>query len=821
MVLRIFNGDLSNWDTSSVVNMYGVFYYTKNFNGKGVETWDTSKVTNMGSMFQSSVNFASDLSSWEVSEVENIAQMFLSSDNFSGDLSNWNMNKIENFKNLIIFHDSKNFSGNLSNWDVSNVKSMDSIFFGSRSFSGDLSNWDTSNVTDIQSIFLLSDNFSSDLSSWDMSSVTNINYMFMKSKNFSGDLSNWNLNSVILGAEEQIKIFENQVYDFNGNLSNWRFDNIHSFDFLFVDSKNFRGKGLNTWDTSNIKNMHMAFYSTDNFSSDLSNWNVKEVNNIDRLFFMSKDFSGNLSGWKFDNLNSTTMIFEDSINFSGDVSDWKLLNLTSMSRMFAGSKNFSGDASNWELGNITEGSMNFDANCINFSGDLSNWKILSIPMETFLGFSINFNGNLSNWTFNPVDGSLKELFFLTKNFSGDLSNWNISKVENMNMMFHDSQNFNGNLNYWNTTNVESMKGLFYGSKNFSGNLSNWNTEGVIDMSIMFIESTNFSSDISNWNVSSVIDMSSFAATGIPTELYDKLLIGWGYQELQEGIVWDLGNTDYTKGNPENARNNIITKYGWTINDGEAIDDVIAPKINIISPIEGEIYSNNNVQINLDIYDVNLKEIYYNYNGLNKSYNQLTTETFDNGEYNLQVWAIDDYDNLNYSNINFNILGDKQEVVDNQGSGNTGTGIAGYHPDKYLEQGYVNDYFEKDAETFSLNQKIHKMTIEKIKNNKVTIKIESEPRIKELEVREEWRIDFEMDGVYDLYVKVNSIEKNKANITIKQIRENYSINQDNEIDTEIEEESPRKEKDYMNYYFVSAIVLILNLLTLHIKKKKKK
>ena len=44
-----FNGDISNWDVSNVVDM-GFMFYDAEFNGD-ISNWDVSNVTNMAGMF--------------------------------------------------------------------------------------------------------------------------------------------------------------------------------------------------------------------------------------------------------------------------------------------------------------------------------------------------------------------------------------------------------------------------------------------------------------------------------------------------------------------------------------------------------------------------------------------------------------------------------------------------------------------------------------------------------------------------------------------------------------------------------------------------
>lgn len=80
-----FNGDISKWDTSNVVNMACMFKGSY-FNGD-ISKWDVSKVTNMFAMFMES-DFNKDISNWNTASVLNMSWMFASS-KFTGDISKW------------------------------------------------------------------------------------------------------------------------------------------------------------------------------------------------------------------------------------------------------------------------------------------------------------------------------------------------------------------------------------------------------------------------------------------------------------------------------------------------------------------------------------------------------------------------------------------------------------------------------------------------------------------------------------------------------------------------------------------------------------
>lgn len=72
-----FDGDISNWDVSSVHDMAYMFWRS-NFTGKnspGMNNWDVSNVLSMDCMFEQS-QFNQDISKWEVDRECSCESMF-------------------------------------------------------------------------------------------------------------------------------------------------------------------------------------------------------------------------------------------------------------------------------------------------------------------------------------------------------------------------------------------------------------------------------------------------------------------------------------------------------------------------------------------------------------------------------------------------------------------------------------------------------------------------------------------------------------------------------------------------------------------------
>ena len=122
---KVFNGNISGWDTHNVTNMSYMFSYSQ-FNGD-ISRWDTSQVLNMKDMFFYSV-FNSDISSWNVSNVTNMELMFVYS-RFNGDISQWNIDSLKNSEHMFT-NCKNNYIPLWANKDIEKMKEYkNSLYF--------------------------------------------------------------------------------------------------------------------------------------------------------------------------------------------------------------------------------------------------------------------------------------------------------------------------------------------------------------------------------------------------------------------------------------------------------------------------------------------------------------------------------------------------------------------------------------------------------------------------------------------------------------------------------------------------------------------
>merc|ERR1712151_413003 len=107
---------ISEWDTSHVTDMKGLFSNNSKYFNANLNNWDVSNVTTMEDMFFEAERFNSPLNKWDVSRVTNMRGMFARG-SFNSNIGNWDVSNVEQMQ--FMFMNNKKFAQNIRNWDVS------------------------------------------------------------------------------------------------------------------------------------------------------------------------------------------------------------------------------------------------------------------------------------------------------------------------------------------------------------------------------------------------------------------------------------------------------------------------------------------------------------------------------------------------------------------------------------------------------------------------------------------------------------------------------------------------------------------------------
>ena len=147
------NLNLSNFNTSNVVNMKGMFKNSSRFTDINMSSFNTSKVTDMSEMFYGATGLTTvNLSSFDFQNITDMNSMFFQLPNLQTVIaSRFNTGKVTNFKNM--FWRASITSLNTAGFETQSAVNMSGMFYGTRIPNLDLSSFNTQNVTDMSGMF--------------------------------------------------------------------------------------------------------------------------------------------------------------------------------------------------------------------------------------------------------------------------------------------------------------------------------------------------------------------------------------------------------------------------------------------------------------------------------------------------------------------------------------------------------------------------------------------------------------------------------------------------------------------------------------------
>ena len=258
-IKNILEIDLSNFDTSMVMDMSNMFYSMSKLTTLNLSNFDTSMVMDMSNMFIGMSNLTSlNLSSFNTSHVMYMKAMFAGLSNIiTLDLSNFDTSKVTNM--ISMFSGTSNLTTlNLSSFDTSQVTDMSYMFYNMSNLTTlNISNFDTSKTTDMRSMFNGMTNLASlNVSSFNTENVENMSGMF-----------------------SQVQKLEHL------NLSHFRTDKVTNMGSMFYQMIELKTIDLSHFNTANVTDMSSMFSMDDNLTElDLRSFTTPKVENFGYMF---------------------------------------------------------------------------------------------------------------------------------------------------------------------------------------------------------------------------------------------------------------------------------------------------------------------------------------------------------------------------------------------------------------------------------------------------------------------------------------------------------------------------------------------------------
>ena len=225
--------DIKNWAILEI-NISAVFRGCRNL--VATATDKPKNITTLQSAFNSAFDFNGNLNNWDVSSVTNFSQCFFRAREFNGNITNWDVSSATNFADM--FDDAERFNQNISNWDVSNVASFKEMFQDADDFNQPIGNWTIKNEwsVNMQKMFRNAISFDQSLANWNMTQVNNLLEFLsgatLSTANYDATLIGWAAQTVRSGLTCD---FGNSQYTAGGVAEAARNTLINTYGWTITD----------------------------------------------------------------------------------------------------------------------------------------------------------------------------------------------------------------------------------------------------------------------------------------------------------------------------------------------------------------------------------------------------------------------------------------------------------------------------------------------------------------------------------------------------------------------------------------------------------
>jgi subtilisin family serine protease len=302
--------------------------------------------------------------------------------------------------------------------------------------------------------------------------------------------------------------------------------------------------------------------------------------------------------------------------------------------------------------------------------------------------------------------------------------------------------------------------------------------------------------------------------------------------------------------------NNNSESSFAVNNYTITHDSANPVINLDEPEDSSSYESNSKSVtftyNVSDSSTNISncslivndKINTTDSSITESTEQSFTKTFGPGDYDWKINCADSLGNqANSSQRNFQVTApDNESSSSSSSSGGAApatTSLTHAPTKEQVAAGYKAELNAEDKIKFSDENSIeHTLTLNDVGWNSVSVTVESEPISLILTVGEVEKLNLTSQDYYDVYIKLESVSENKANITIRTIHEeipkqveapeeeipivifNESGNESGKEEQASTVEEPRQESKKWTVLIVILIIVIVFLFVIKGKLIKK-
>jgi hypothetical protein len=178
-----------------------------------------------------------------------------------------------------------------------------------------------------------------------------------------------------------------------------------------------------------------------------------------------------------------------------------------------------------------------------------------------------------------------------------------------------------------------------------------------------------------------------------------------------------------------------------------------------------------------------------------------------GSYSTTCTAIDNAGNSGNATASYTVT---LSGGGNGGGGGSETFWLNTHiiTNEQFSEGFTKSLEARQRVQVQVNNEDHYVGVKELTETSATIEILGDPIEIKLNVEEDVKVDVTNDGYYDIYVKLNSIVDNKANVLVKKLHEKISEEVKGPVETTEEIITDDKTKQGLSWLWIIVGVLIL-------------